>query len=55
MKLTNKRKCKHKFRISHVTYETTWGGAGSTATFYKEVAYLLCEKCFEVRKVNVCK
>jgi len=42
--------CRHLFVLSRIDTEQTNQGAGSTGYFYQHVAYVVCEKCGEVRK-----
>ena len=43
-------KCRHSFILSHIDTEQTNQGSGSTGYFYQHVAYVVCEKCGEIRK-----
>ncbi|MBI4092180.1 MAG: hypothetical protein HY427_03190 [Candidatus Levybacteria bacterium] len=45
-----KGECRHLFALSRIDIEQTNQGAGSTGYFYQRVAYVVCEKCGEVRK-----
>ena len=40
--------CKHNFRIERT--DTTFT---SDNPMYREMAYIICEKCWEVRKVEI--
>jgi len=42
--------CRHLFSLSRIDTEQTNQGSGSTGYFYQRVAYVVCEKCGEVRK-----
>jgi len=42
--------CRHLFALSCINTEQTNQGAGSTGYFYQRIAYVVCEKCGEVRK-----
>ena len=44
------KECRHLFTISRIDTEQTNQGPGSTGYFYQRVAYVVCEKCGEVRK-----
>jgi hypothetical protein len=42
--------CRHSFVLSRIDTEQTNQGMGSTGYFYQKVAYVVCEKCGEVKK-----
>jgi len=42
--------CGHLFSLSRIDNEQTNEGSGGTGYFYQRVAYIVCEKCGEVRK-----
>src|SRR3990167_1037661 len=41
--------CRHLFVISLIDTEPVDQGAGSTGYFYRRIAYVVCEKCGEVK------
>jgi len=52
-KKTKQEGCRHLFALSRIDTEQTnqgVGSIGSTGYFYQRVAYVVCEKCGEVRK-----
>ena len=49
-KKTKQEGCRHLFALSRIDTEQRNQGVGSTGYFYQRVAYVVCEKCGEVRK-----
>ena len=52
------KKCKHEYKLSHTAWEQPYGGSYAyNGTQYagqqKQYAYLVCQKCWNVKKVEV--
>ena len=42
--------CRHLFALFRIDTEQANQGSGNTGLFYQRVAYVVCEKCGEVKK-----
>jgi hypothetical protein len=45
--------CKHSFKLSHTDWQYPYSTTGTSTFGMTEYAYLVCEKCWKVIKVEV--
>ena len=45
--------CKHKYKLDHTSWQYPYSMTGTSTVGMTEYAYLVCQKCWEVKKVEV--